>query len=470
MHQILFDFGTLELFGLSIPLRVYGYGLMLVLGFLSAILLAQWRARRVGENPEVIAVAGIWALLGGIFGARLAYVIENWDSQFSQEKDLLAAMLDITSGGLIYYGGLGLAALLVTLYLLYKRVPLRRYLDVVAVSLMVGLAFGRMGCLVNGCCWGGHCPPDFAVSKEFPLYSTPLVKLDGRDSPYSEGLKGPSPPFADMLEHGHAHVDPRLLLRLPSGRTIVRPPTDLPGPLEGNQLVLLDRPLARTREAFVAAAGEDNLLSHAEWRAELEDPQGLLAGSESWTIASMHDADDNDLLDSTEFLRYVRTRGQMLLQQFDADQDGLLNQAERQRADAFLRADLLTLAAHTHTPTLLPAQLLGVINALLLALILLVFFRLRRREGQVFAVMVVLYPITRFLLELIRSDNPHNLTSLQLTHNQWTSVVTVIAGIGLLVWLQKLPASAGPVLAERLADAEASGPPSNPSNNRSKRK
>ncbi|MFW5839993.1 MAG: prolipoprotein diacylglyceryl transferase, partial [Planctomycetota bacterium] len=156
MHQILFDFGTLELFGLSIPLRVYGYGLMLVLGFLSAILLAQWRARRVGENPEVIAVAGIWALLGGIFGARLAYVIENWDSQFSQEKDLLAAMLDITSGGLIYYGGLGLAALLVTLYLLYKRVPLRRYLDVVAVSLMVGLAFGRMGCLLNGCCWGGH--------------------------------------------------------------------------------------------------------------------------------------------------------------------------------------------------------------------------------------------------------------------------------------------------------------------------
>src|ERR1035437_9645402 len=79
MRQIIVDFGTLHIGSWSLPLRIYGYGLMLVLGFLLAIALAQWRARRAGENPEILAHVGLLAVVGGILGARLAFVIQDWN-------------------------------------------------------------------------------------------------------------------------------------------------------------------------------------------------------------------------------------------------------------------------------------------------------------------------------------------------------------------------------------------------------
>ena len=155
MRQILFDFGSYDIFGHHVGLRVFGYGLMLVLGFLTAIAFAQWRARRSGESAEAIAQCGIVALILGVVGARLAFVIEQWDS-FKRAANPLGEMLDITSGGLIYYGGLILAAAGVVGYLKLKRLPMRRYLDIVAASLMIGLAFGRMGCFLIGCCYGAQ--------------------------------------------------------------------------------------------------------------------------------------------------------------------------------------------------------------------------------------------------------------------------------------------------------------------------
>ena len=69
MRQIIVDFGVLHLFGMQVPLRIYGYGLMMVLGFLFGIGLAQWRARRSGVGTEVIPIMGILALVGGVLGA-----------------------------------------------------------------------------------------------------------------------------------------------------------------------------------------------------------------------------------------------------------------------------------------------------------------------------------------------------------------------------------------------------------------
>ena len=127
MLQTVFDFGTLDVFGLHIPLRIYGYGLMLVFGALGAIYLARWRAIRAGEDPDSIARCGLLALVGGILGARIAYAIENW-----RTFDSLGDVLNVTSGGLIYYGGVGLATALVLAYLRIKRLPIRRYLDIIA--------------------------------------------------------------------------------------------------------------------------------------------------------------------------------------------------------------------------------------------------------------------------------------------------------------------------------------------------
>ncbi len=111
-------------------------------------------------------------------------------------------------------------------------------------------------------------------------------------------------------------------------------------------------------------------------------------------------------------------------------------------------------AAALRAMPLQPAQVYGIINALLIAGLLLWFSRLRWREGQVFLLMLILYPITRFILESIRGDNPHDLLRGRLTHNQYVSVGMVI--VALILWrlLRRLPSSSGPSWSERLSAAD----------------
>ena len=89
----------------------------------------------------------------------------------------------------------------------------------------------------------------------------------------------------------------------------------------------------------------------------------------------------------------------------------------------------------------------------LLALLLTMGTRLRKREGQVFAAMMVAYPILRFFEEMIRADNPHDLTKLILTHNQYTSMVMLAIGIVMFVALRRLSPSCGPAWAQRTVTA-----------------
>jgi len=501
MRQIIIDFGTHDLFGMSLSLRIYGYGLMMVLGFLIAISVARWRARRMGESPDVMTQVGILSLIGGVLGARLAYVMQHWDTQFANARSL-GNILNITSGGLIYYGGLVLASMVVLVFLLSKRLPVRRYLDIVTVSLMIGLAFGRAGCLLNGCCYGGPCGHDWALGTEFPMYSEPLVKLDGRDNPFSQGQEGPSPIFrqqmqeraavihaangtdspemigkhADEIRKRVVHVPPQLVHFMATDRARgegtdatngiemlrVHPPHELHGKLDRDQMSVVYRPEKETREAFNALAGLDGQLDRDEWRHGLADGQGLLAGGEHWSNAisfdGSHDRKRNLMLSFDEFWRYASSRRDALYNRFSAGEDKTkLVGAETRNANEYLQTDEIALARETHALAIKPAQALGIINALLLAGILTWFHRLRKREGQVFALLLVLYPITRFMLEAIRDDNPHNLMEGVLTHNQYTSLAMVAAGIVLFVLLRRMPASCGPTWAQRLAQAQPVG-------------
>jgi len=359
MLQVIVDLGEVNLFGHPVNVCVYGYGLMLVTGFLLGIFLARWRARRLGEDPDAIASLGLLALVGGVVGSRAAFVIEKWDSQFAWRPNPAAEILNVTSGGLIYYGGAALAVLLILAYLRLRRLPVRRYLDIIAPSLMVGLAFGRIGCTLNGCCFGGRCRADYVFAMRFPYASKPLLLLGDRPNRFGGAM--PSPVFAyqvaTLSEQGGLgeNLVPKWLLRTwPDGR-IMR---------DEQGRVILKAP------------------------SELTPQQARQAGE----------------------LRSLPVQ---------------------------------------------PAQIFGVVNAAVLAGILLAFSRLREREGQVFALMLMLYPITRFVLESIRDDNAHDLLHLEFTHNQYTSMG--LFGAGLLAWfgLRLLPAAAGPWLAERRALATA---------------
>ncbi len=168
-------------------LPIHGFGIMMLLAVVAAMGLAVWRAKRVGLNSDLIYSIALWVIIPGIIAARAFYVIEYWSSQYwpvYQDRGGLAfvgAMLNIAQGGLVVYGGL-LAGLLGLLsFARIHKLPLMALADLIAPSMVLGLAFGRIGCLMNGCCFGGECDLPWAIT--FPAGKPRLLQpgAAGRD-------------------------------------------------------------------------------------------------------------------------------------------------------------------------------------------------------------------------------------------------------------------------------------------------
>ncbi len=146
---------------------IRGYGSMLVLAFLSSTWLAYRRAKREHLDPDVISDMAFWVFLFGMVGARLFYCVEYWGVEV---KSLWQA-LQFWKGGIVYYGGIIGGVLAGLVYRQFHPFPLRPFLDVLAPSIAVGTLFGRLGCFLNGCCFGDVCSLPWAVS--FPRLSPP---------------------------------------------------------------------------------------------------------------------------------------------------------------------------------------------------------------------------------------------------------------------------------------------------------
>jgi phosphatidylglycerol---prolipoprotein diacylglyceryl transferase len=177
--------------GTDIP--IYAYGLMMVIGFFLGMRLMMSLAKRYGINPDHFANAALIALLTGVIGARLSHVLENLGEYTDPSRSVAANLwdaLNIRSGGLTYYGGFLLAFPALVIYAIVKKIPLRLGMDIVAPALMIGLAFGRLGCLLNGCCYGATCDLPWAMT--YPFGSIPYVDQ------YRAGQLTPSPELIDL--------------------------------------------------------------------------------------------------------------------------------------------------------------------------------------------------------------------------------------------------------------------------------
>ncbi len=186
MRKILFEI-PLPFFQKYIP--IYSYGFMLMVAFLVAIAVARWRARKEGIDPTRITDIGIYLVCAGIVGARIFFIIQF----FEDYKNNLFSVFKIYEGGLVYYGGLFAGALTLFLYVRKHRLPVLKLFDIITPSIALGLGFGRIGCFLNGCCFGKlatHIP--WAV--QFPRTIDKTGMIDG------------SPAFLHQYELGLVHL------------------------------------------------------------------------------------------------------------------------------------------------------------------------------------------------------------------------------------------------------------------------
>ena len=144
--------------GQPVGMAIRGYGVMLLAGVSAAVALAAYRAKRRGIHSEIIYAMAPWAFFGGILGARLFFVIQYRD-QFTGDTigETIGNMLKFTEGGLVVYGSFIGGFIAVTYYIVRHHLSWLRLGDVVVPCIFIGLALGRIGCLMNGCCYGGRC-------------------------------------------------------------------------------------------------------------------------------------------------------------------------------------------------------------------------------------------------------------------------------------------------------------------------
>lgn len=280
---------------------IFGYGLMMCLGFLAATLLAAYRAEKEGLPGDVIWDLTVWLLIPGIVGARLNYLIQYPDKVFGNVPvaQWPIAALNLSQGGIILYGALlGGAAGYFTFCYSRKIRPLG-LADIVVPSVFVGIGFGRIGCLLNGCCYGGFTSYPWGIC--FPRESTT---------------------FAALAEKG--------------------------------------------------------------------------------------------LIDVTA----------------------------------------------PYTPPLAPTQIFSSIDGFMLALITTLYFRYRRRNGEVLAVALVLYPISRFCMEFLRGDEGGQFGTT-LTIAQWVSITLFIVNLGYIYYLSRLPAVREPLTFSQYQPGPRMTPPVN---------
>jgi phosphatidylglycerol:prolipoprotein diacylglycerol transferase len=343
-----------RLFPDGLPIR--GYGVMLLAGIVSGVGLAMYRARKGGLDPEIVLSLAIWLVICGVIGARLFYVVEYWDEKFAGRslRETLVEIVNVPQGGLVIYGGFFGAAVGFIAFIRKQRLPLLAMADLATPSFMVGLALGRIGCLLNGCCYGGQT-----------------------DWPWHVTFPRESPPYMDQAERGELlgfRLESRDDAPVVIGRIDANSPAADAGLNVGDRVTAMngtpiDSLTTARRQAFTAFGSQQAL---------------------TLTLA------DGRLVNVAPIEPPARSR-----------------------------------PVH-------PTQIYSAVDAGLLAWLLWAYFPFRRRDGECLALMLTIHPVTRFLLEVIRTDEPSVFgTGLSISQN--ISIVLLACAGGLWWYLSRRP-------------------------------
>ncbi len=468
----------------GLPIR--GYGAMLLIAVVSGVGLGMWRARQVGANPEIILSMMFLIFIGGLVGARGLFVIQYWqrykpdtqmtvrdedgqemlmldndtaiavDGEQGSIADLrtgqsvtltqrqrldgtvyarrvtaesadasdaadatptgdktivalshyswpavvksLGEIANVTKGGIVVYGALLGAAVPFVWYVWRHRLPILPLCDIVVASLLLGQALGRVGCLFNGCCYGSVCEKPTLPHVQFPEKT---------------------PPYRHQVE---ASADP-----------------DNPHKLYVAGLAL--RKAADTDGVEIAAVEEG---SPAE-RAGLKPGLRIAAIAVSPKASAQR---TKDMLDTVLQGGRVSEGTKSIVDPTveEAYQLLYLSSGETVAArlegtkGAALEAWSVDKAAPPRSLPVHPTQLYDAIYAGLMCLFAWLYFPFRRRDGEVFAVMLTMFPFFRFLNEWIRTDEAAQFL-WGITISQMISIGLLLSAIPFWWWVLRKPAN-----------------------------
>lgn len=337
-------------------LPVRGFGVMLLVATTLALALGVHRARQMRVHPDLMFSLVFWLFVSGILGARAFYVVQYWqDFQQPRLADTLKQVFSVQQGGLVVYGSVIGGLLGIVLFTRRHRLPLLPLTDLIAPSLALAQAFGRIGCFLNGCCYGGPCALPWAMT--FPVASPPFMRQFEEGEVDIEGL---------FLAGKSAPDKPA-----PAQVTGVRPgsPAANEGFKEGERINFINGVAVFRQEE---ARGE--LIHNAQPGREVSIQVTGASSPRVWRVAGP-----------------------------------------------------LPRSQPVH-----PTQLYSFIDGSVICLFLLAYWPYRRRDGEITAWLLTLYPTTRFLMEIVRTDEPGRFgTSLSIS--QFVSLA-VLAAAALLWW------------------------------------
>ncbi len=346
--------------GTNLGLPVRGYGVAMFLAVAAGVGLAVRRGGHIGLPAETIYSLALWMFILGFVGARLFYLVQYRDSFHSESwSNYFTAAINIAQGGLVVYGSLIGALAAYGLFVWRHRLPALVLGDILAPSMLLGLAIGRLGCLLNGCCYGGPCEHAWAV--QFPENSP--AYMDQLSSGLAQGI--------------HLAINEQ-------GKTIVRF-VDPEGVAARVGLRVGDEIVGIGSQPLIPVPGSQEL------PAEVRQAMLTAPGSP---------------------VRVTINSGQSLI--WNA---GL--------------APLRSLPIH-------PAQVYSSLNAFLLFCFVLTLSPFARREGVLLAVTLTVYPMTRYLLEMVRTDELA-IGGWGWTISQTISILILVAAGALWVLVLRQP-------------------------------
>ena len=187
MYPIIFEMG---------PIAIRGYGVMLALSFLAGIYLALYRSKQRGLKHNHMVNLCLVTIVFSILGARIMYVIPHWDEFAGHPLDIISPFQSSGSiglTGLTMYGGFIGAIVASLLYLRRNRLPIWKATDAFAPSIALGIGLTRIGCFLNGCCFG--VPTNMPWAVQFPIHSA-------AGAFYPDALLHPAQLYSSILGFG----------------------------------------------------------------------------------------------------------------------------------------------------------------------------------------------------------------------------------------------------------------------------